>query len=112
MTTIYELLRSLGAGRRYAGTAIVISAVKYAMEDETRLYSVSQRLYPLVAKELSCKESSMERNIRTVIKHVWQAAPKRLNEIAGYELTQPPTVKEFLDILVTYLLHEQERKKE
>lgn len=108
MTSIHEILRRLGIGTRFMGHAIIATAVPLAVADETRLYCVSKRLYPEVAATLQCPLSCIERNIRTVIEHAWRINPEYLIELAGYELTQPPNVKQFLDILVTYLLHEQE----
>lgn len=108
MTSIHEILRRLGIGTRFVGHAILSIAVPLAVEDETRLYCVSKRLYPMIALTLQCPVSCIERNIRTVIEHAWRVNPEYLIELAGYELTQPPSVKQFLDILVTFLLHEQD----
>lgn len=109
MTSIHEILRRLGIGTRYIGHAIIATAVPLAVADETRLYCVSKRLYPEVAAVLQCSLTGIERNIRTAIEHAWQTNPEYLIELAGYELTQPPNVKQFLDILVTFLLHEQDK---
>ena len=69
---------------------------------------MSRRLYPDVAEKLNCTPGCVERNIRTVIDLAWRNNPDYLSELAGYKLTQSPNVKQFLDILVTYLLREQE----
>ena len=58
---------------------------------------------------LRCSPIRVERNIRTVIDHAWRNNPEFLSELAGFELTQQPNVTQFLDILVTFMLHEQSR---
>lgn len=110
MTTIQDVLRLLGIGKRFVGYAIVAKAVPLAVEDETRLYCVSRCLYPLVAEQVPCSLSTMERNIRTVIEEAWKNNRQCLIRLAGYEMSQPPSVKQFLDILVTYILHAQGKK--
>lgn len=108
MISVCDILRTLGVGRRFIGHAIISVAVPLAVEDETRLYCVSRQLYPEVAAKLDCTVGCVERNIRTVIDLAWRNNPDYLSELAGYKLSQPPNVKQFLDILVTYLLREQE----
>ena len=54
MTSIQDVLRVLGIGKRFIGYAIIAQAVPLAVEDETRLYCVSKRLYPLVAERVPC----------------------------------------------------------
>lgn len=111
MTSIQDVLRVLGIGKRFIGYAIIAQAVPLAVEDETRLYCVSKRLYPLVAEQVPCSMSTMERNIRTVIEEAWKNNRPFLNHLAGYELSQPPSAKQFLDILVTYILHVRRKQQ-
>ena len=47
--------------------------------------------------------NAVERNLRTAIFRVWRMRRQRLFEIAGYEMTVPPTGSEFLDILLSYV---------
>ena len=104
MSDISELLWSLGIGNRYVGHKLIVQSVLLALDDETMLYCLSRRLYPAVAQTLACNPCCIERNIRTAIAHVWLTNANRLIEIAGYPLSQPPAVKEFLDILIAHLL--------
>lgn len=105
---IHRALELLGVGRRFIGYAALVKASELITEDESRPYCVSKRLYPQIARSLNCAAGCVERNIRTVSDHVWQTNPQKLKELAGYELTHAPTVKEFLDILICCLLREQE----
>lgn len=104
MASVQELLQTFGIGHRYLGNAVLKQALELALEDESRLCCVSRRLYPLICQRVNCSQSTIERNIRTVITHVWQTHADKLIEIADYELIQPPTVTEFLDILTTHLM--------
>ena len=106
MTTTQDILHTLGIGRRYKGHAIVLAAADYILQEESGLQCASASLYPPLSARFSCSPSAVERDIRTVISCAWRTNPQYLTMLAGYPLTQQPTVKEFLDILVSYLLRE------
>jgi len=72
--------------------------------DEDYLLSVSKLLYPQIAKNYHTTSSSVERDIRTVIRVCWERGNRRLlQEIALRPLDSQPTSSEFLDILTAHL---------
>lgn len=108
-----DLLHSLAITGNYHGYSLTVTAIKLVLEDSSLLYNVTKRLYPQVADLCGCKTECVERNIRTVILHAWKVRRDRLNEIAGYTLSAPPSVTEFLDMTTLCLqktLQETARK--
>ena len=100
---IKELLRRLGAAPNYTGFHYLVEAVLSCTEEESKLLSVTKTLYPETARHFSVSPSAIERDIRTVIKIIWQRNQSLLNEIAGYQLTKQPTASQFLSIIVGYM---------
>ncbi len=107
MTSIQKHLWRMGISNRLKGYKMIVFAVELAVEDEDRLLCAQQHLYKPIARELGCNTHCVERNIRTAINHAWRNNPDYLCRLAGFRLTQPPAVVQFLDILVTVCLREQ-----
>ena len=107
MSNIQRLLWHMGIGNRLKGYKMIILAVELGVEDEDRLLCVREHLYKPIARKLGCDMHCVERNIRTAINHAWRNNPDYLSSLAGFQLTQPPTVTHFLDMLVTVCLREQ-----
>lgn len=103
MLTIHTLLRSLGITANYRGYHITIMACELLMQDEMLFLRITKGLYPEVAKKLNCRTITVERNVRTIIYRAWDIRRERLCEIAGIELTEPPKVVEFFDMLISYM---------
>lgn len=103
----YIILRALGISRSFLGYSITLMAVQLVLEDECRLQHFKHEVLTPIANALQTKPANIERNIRTVIQNAWQTEPHNLSIIARYELTQPPTVIEFIDILSGYILRQQ-----
>lgn len=99
MEYLLELLRRLGIGRRFKGYRAAVAAVRRIVENEGRLHNVMRDVYIPVAKEVGGTWSTVERNLRTIIRVAWKKNRPLLNELAGYELPREPTVTEFLEIL-------------
>ena len=99
---IRDMLRSLSVTGNYHGYIYIMVACELILEDETRLFSIMNKVYARVAEICNCEMHSVERNIRTVIFQIWNNQRARLCEIAGYSLSCPPTVSEFLAILTSY----------
>lgn len=108
MITIQEHLWRLGVGKRFKGYQMIVIAVELGIENENRLQCVQEFLYKPIARQLGCNFRSVERNIRTVIAHAWNYNPAYLSRLAGVHLAYPPTVSQFLDILVSFSLREKE----
>lgn len=109
MTTVQEILWHLGVGKRFKGYRMIVIAVELGIENEDRLLCAQEFLYKPIAQRLGCDFRSVERDIRTVIAHAWRCNPDYLSHLAGFSLTYPPTVGQFLDILVTFSLREQDK---
>lgn len=107
MTTIREHLWHLGVGNRLKGYRMIVIAVELGLQNEDRLQCAQEYLYKPIAQQLGCNFRSVERDIRTVIDHAWRCNPSYLSRLAGFPLAYPPTVSQFLDILVTFSLREQ-----
>lgn len=108
MTNIQEHLWHLGVGRRLKGYKMTVLAVNLAIEDEERLLCAQEFLYKPIAAKLNCDFRTVERDIRTVIEHAWLFNPSYLAHLAGFPLAYPPTVSQFLDILVSFSLRERD----
>lgn len=108
MTGIQKHLWRMGLGNRLKGYKMTILAVEMCMEDEDRLLCAQEHLFKPIAMQLGCNYRSVERDIRTVIGFAWRNNPDYLSRLAGFPLSQPPTVIHFLDILITVSLREQE----
>lgn len=105
-----DLLRYLGSTATYRGHQQTALACDMVGKDETLLLCVTRELYPKVAEKFGCNADNVERNIRTLIKHIWNEHPDRLIEISRCDLKYPPTVAEFIDYLVTYIQREMSVK--
>lgn len=99
MEGLLEYLRRLGIGRHFKGYRAAVAAVKRIVEDEGRLQNITRDVYIPVAEEVGGTWSTVERNLRTIVRVAWKKNSPLLNEMAGYEPTKEPTVTEFLEIL-------------
>ncbi len=101
---IEQLIRSLGIGATYRGYHYLVYGVSLCMDNEDYLLSVGKLLYTRIAEAYSTTGSSVERDIRTVIRICWERGNRPLlQEIAMYPLHARPTAGEFFDILSNYL---------
>lgn len=101
---IEKLIRSLGIGATYRGYRYLCHGIALCLEDENYLLSVSKLLYPQIAKIYCTTSSSVERDIRTVVKVCWERGNQQfLQDIALHPLLCKPTASEFIDILVAHL---------
>lgn len=101
---IEYLIRSLGIGATYRGYRYLSYGIKLCVNNEDYLLSISKLLYPEIAKAFQATRSSVERDIRTVIKVCWDRGNRsHLQEIALHPLECRPTSGEFFDILVGYI---------
>jgi len=98
------LIRSLGIGATYRGYRYLSYGIKLCIYNEDYLLSISKLLYPEIAKTFHTTGSSVERDIRTVVKVCWERGNRSyLQELALHPLECKPTSGEFFDILVNYI---------
>ncbi len=100
---ISDSLQLLGISKCYKGYRQLFLAVELALNDESRLLSVTENIYAPVSDMCSCDCCNIERNIRTVAQHAWKVNAEKLTEMAGYTLFSSPSVSELISILVTYV---------
>lgn len=105
---IIQDLRTLGIGRQYLGYNITIMAVRMVLIDENRLLCTKQGILLPLSEQQHCDWRAIERNIRTVIHRAWCVNQDYLMTIAGYPMTQEPTVTEFVEILSSHAMRRQE----
>ena len=98
------LIRSLGINATYRGYRYLYYGIKLCLENEDYLLCISKLLYPEIARMFHASSSSVERDLRTVIRVCWEKGNiDLLRSIALQPLNSRPTAGEFLDILVSYL---------
>ena len=100
---IEGILYNLGITNKYKGYYPFIYMVYLAMEDESCLHSVMEKLYMESARHFNCRWTTIERNVRTLVLCAWQTDKSFLFEIAGCVLSEPPTVTMFTRIMARYV---------
>jgi hypothetical protein len=99
----YALLYRLGVPRCYRGSKCAAIAMTLAANEPERLELISKRIYPDVARKMHIRMHCVERNIRTVISHIWECSPDNFASITGVALDKPPQVSQFISILTDCL---------
>lgn len=97
---IHKALHNLGLTWNYRGYWQLYTAVQLVCEEPTRLESIGKEVYAAVAEECGCSVCCVERNIRTLIFKAWNGRRHILCEMANKILYSPPTVAEFVDMIV------------
>ena len=103
MTEIYDVLRLLGITGRFLGCRRAALAIQIAINNPDALCAVTKEIYCAVARAEECNWQAIERNLRTVVLHAWKKNQNLLALMAGYPLTAPPTVSEFIEIVAHYV---------
>ncbi len=109
MTVIEGILRNFGISKRYKGYDHMVYCISLAVDDDFRLLSITKDLYMETAEHFGCDWTNVERNIRTVVSRAWQVNPTLMSEMAGYPLTAPPMVSEFIEIVASYILRTRDQ---
>lgn len=105
-TMLQETLQRLGITEKYAGFFLTGTAVELCMERPSRLRSVIKEVYWETAEIHGCARADVERNIRTVVLRAWKVNRAGLQALAEYPLEAPPSVSDFLQILVSHIRKE------
>lgn len=106
MDKINGLLYQLGATPNYIGFFHTAYAVFLSLKAPECLTMATKLLYPDVAKHYCTSWKAVERNIRTLITHIWTVNPDSLIELAQYPMEGKPTPTQFISILVAYFSSE------
>lgn len=100
-TTVLNLL---GASRDYMGTKFLEVILDLTAENEESLTNISKLLYAECAKICNTSAYCIERDIRTIVKLIWDRGNRTLlEEIAGKKLEKCPSNGEFICYMTDYL---------
>ena len=95
-----RLLRCLGASGKLAGFSCAAYMVEQVREDPERIRLITKRLYRETARKFYISPSSVERDLRTLIRSCWEQPDRSsLEHIAGRALSKPPTNSEFIAMI-------------
>ena len=101
---VLDTLERLGIGRRFSGHHVAVEAICMVAEDDTLLLCMKRNILQPLSEKYHCTTNSLERNLRTAVQHAWQINPAYLCQLAGYQMTSAPSVKEFIDIVSTCII--------
>ena len=71
--TITSILDSLGANKSYTGYDYVVYGLLLMLEDKESVTCITKSLYIDIAKQYNTTWNCVEKNIRTVVKSVWNS---------------------------------------
>lgn len=100
---IARLLIELGCPICHKGFRYMCDTLKVLLGNEDAIFNLSSTAYPAVARKYQSNKDCVEQNLRTMIKKCWSQQPEKLQSIALATLKYPPTIKEFLSILLVHL---------
>ena len=88
---LQSTLRSLGITEKYAGFSLAVTAISLCFERPRRLRSVTKEVYWETAELHGCNH------------HAWKVNRPGLQALSEYPLLAPPSVSDFLQIMVSHL---------
>lgn len=102
---IINTLDSFGVSRSYTGYNYVVYGLLLILEDSERIECITKALYLDVAKHFHTNWNCVEKNMRTVVNHVWNSHNTELLEIIFRRSgrNRKPTNKEFLKYMYDYI---------
>lgn len=105
--SILECLKPLAFNKRHKGYTYIKDIVRlFCLNDGVRLHLTTE-VYPAVAAKNKVTSGSVERDIRTAIKHVWKFSTKEnlYNYFGYYEFKRIPSNLQLITALVEKTLH-------
>ncbi len=103
---IISILDSLGANKSYTGYDYVVHGLMLMLEDKESVTCITKSLYIDIAKHYNTTWNCVEKNIRTVVRSVWNTMNTDLLKIifkkSGRE--KKPTNKEFFKYMYDYII--------
>lgn len=101
------LFEKLDIKANYLGIKYLSHIIELTLEDELRLISISKYLYMDTAKYYKTSIYCVERDIRTVIKIIWNRGDRNfLEKLVGHRLDCCPTNSAFIRCITDYLNRE------
>ncbi len=100
-----NLLRRLGVNNSYKGFHYTTYGVSQTIRDPELLTCISKGLYAEIASRFQTSIGCVERDIRTVVKTIWEYGDKMLlYEVFGFEIEQKPRNGAFIDAVAHYVV--------
>ncbi len=98
-----KVLDELGIQRKYMGYYLLIELMEVLVNQEKRVKSFSQEVYPIIAEKYGKTACTVERNIRNLIQKSWnEELMLKLN--VYYVDNEKPTCREFIYLVKNYIL--------
>lgn len=98
---VEQLVKKLKLSQNYLGAEHMADALILLDEDLSRMYCIQKLIYGEIAEKRNCTAISVERNMRTFLKHAWEEGDRKvLDDLAGYHMEKRPSNKRFLDLLL------------
>ena len=98
-----NLLCRLGITANYDGFYQAVYAVELAVAAPEKLQSVTNCIYPEVAKKYNTSPDNVRKNIAKIRDIAWERNPQLISEMAMHEIKKKPGTSEFLAILAVYM---------
>ena len=100
-----KVLRQLGVNGSYTGFQYTVYGVTKNIQNPELIVYICKGLYYEIAEYFHVSFGRVERNIRTVVKIIWDYGDRELlNKVFGKELTDKPKNAIFIDALSQYVL--------
>ena len=99
---IATLLNHMGGSRAYLGFRYAVNCVDLILQNEELQYYVTEP-YVDTATKYHTTVGCVERNVRTLIKHIWEEGDREvLNQVASVNLKTCPKNKAFFAMVAVY----------
>lgn len=95
-------LRRLGITSNYTGFYFLVDIINMVINENCELKNMYKNFYPVVAKRFDKNPCSIERDIRIIIKNLWDVRLKSRME-KYWAGSSEPRCKEFVKILLDYV---------
>lgn len=100
-----NLLRNLGVNNAYKGFRYTVYGVCRVIQDPELLTYITKGIYVEIAIHHNTTVECVERDIRTIIKTIWEHGDKALLiMVFGKELNRKPRNSAFIDALAHYVV--------
>lgn len=98
-------MKEIGLEKKYTGYYFLVEIMSLIINKKNEVKSFSGEIYPLVAKKFLTSESSIERNVRSVIASIW-SCDRKFEIEKTLNLEKKPTCCEFIYALKNYIVNE------
>ena len=103
---VSNILYELGVRKMYKGCQYILTGIYFISQNENNFCPVTKILYVEIAKKHDTSNLCVEKNIRSVIEHIWK---QHKNDALMYKIfgthshTKRPSNIEFLTLLYDYV---------